>query len=191
MQALLQAGADVNLADDKGRSPLLSAASGLDGHIVELLLEAGADVNQADDVGHTALSKAAANESLSCVKLLLAAGANANMPGRFTEMNNNNRWNQMQAVQFFPPDWDDLDLKNQCRKVIRKYLLTLDPHTNLFVQIGQLQMTHERAGLPEKLVSYLLFGQSLSMDLPGNVPEQQDVREFWVCSNDDYDYLPL
>ena len=67
-------------------------------------------------------------------------------------------------AEYFPPDWEDLGLKNQCRKVIRKHLLTLDPHTNLFIRVPQLQMTNERAGLPEKLVSYLLHDQNLEVD---------------------------
>ncbi len=65
---------------------------------------------------------------------------------------------------YFPPGWEAVALKNQCRKVIRKHLLTLDPHTNLFIRAPQLQMTNQRAGLPAKLVSYLLSEQSLDVD---------------------------
>ncbi len=72
---------------------------------------------------------------------------------------------EVTTVEFFPADWDDLGLKNQCRKVIRKHLLTLDPHTKIFMRIPQLQMTPHRAGIPEYLVSYLLYEQSLEVDL--------------------------
>ncbi len=69
---------------------------------------------------------------------------------------------------FHLPGWHDLDLKNQCKKVIRQHLLTLDPHTNLFIRVSQLQMTNEKAGLPEKLVSYLLYDQNLEVDWDKN-----------------------
>ncbi len=62
--------------------------------------------------------------------------------------------------RFFPEDWDDPCLKNQCRKFIRKHLLTLKLDTNLFVPVRQLEMTKEKPGLPRKLVSYLLWDQS-------------------------------
>ncbi len=68
------------------------------------------------------------------------------------------------TTSFHPTNWNDHDLKNQCRKVIRKHLLILHPNTNLFLRIPQLQTTNERAGLPEKLVSYLLYEQSLEVD---------------------------
>ncbi len=123
------------------------------------------------------------------VKLLLAAGANVKSPSWFIEaVSHGNKTAVVMLFvagdqthhMFFPPGgrnqenpqptksllsgWDDLDLKNQCRKVIRKHLLSLDSHTNLFIQVPQLQMTNERAGLPEKLVSYLLYEQSLDVD---------------------------
>ncbi len=68
---------------------------------------------------------------------------------------------------FHLPDWDDPDLKNQLRKFIRKHLLTLDP-TNLFIQVPQLKQTTEKAGLPEELVSYLLYEQNLEVDWDKN-----------------------
>ncbi len=65
---------------------------------------------------------------------------------------------------FFPSNWEDLDLKNQCRKAIRQHLLALDHHTNLLIQVPQLQMTNEKPGLPQELVSYLLWNQTLEVD---------------------------
>ena len=51
-------------------------------------------------------------------------------------------------------DDEKLILKNICRKAIRKHLLELDPHQNLFDRIPKL-------GLPLSLTSYLLFHLSL------------------------------
>ena len=44
-----------------------------------------------------------------------------------------------------------------CREVIRKHLLKLDPHSNLFVRIPELT-------LPSALNKYLLFNVSLDDD---------------------------
>ena len=48
-------------------------------------------------------------------------------------------------------------LSHLCREVIRKHLLKLDLHTNLFVRAPQL-------GLPKSLTSYILYDQSLEDD---------------------------
>ena len=52
VRALIEAGADINKADD-GATPLFMAAQ--DGHdtVVRLLIEAGVDVNKAKDIGAT------------------------------------------------------------------------------------------------------------------------------------------
>ncbi len=84
-------------------------------------------------------------------------------------MTNDPDW---KPAKLLPADWKEQNLKNQCRKVTRKHLLTLDPHTNLFVRVHQLKRRHDRPGLPEKLVSYLLFEQSVEVD--------QEELEEWV-----------
>ncbi len=156
------------------------------GHMecAQLLLTAGADVNYHDKAGKSILHQIQ-EDSLreKCpekvnpmLKLLVTAGANVNMnlPERFRKVNEPtclllfaagrqevflSSAGNTQPGQFLPPDWEDLDLKNQCRKAIRKHLLTLDSHTNLFFRVPQLGMSHDRAGLPSKLTSYLLYNE--------------------------------
>ncbi len=192
LKLLLAAGADVNHADTGGETSLIKAACQNSSRCVKLLLEAGANLNQADQNGKTALIAAgsefaqdpASSSQLelqdAALKLLLAAGAEVNMhcynKPNFRESGANllfaagekhlkvKSQDGQQATQFFPEDWSDQNLKNECRKVIRKHLLTLDPHTNLFMRIPQLQMTPHRAGIPDYLVSYLLYGQDLDVD---------------------------
>ncbi len=127
------------------------------------------------------------------VKLLLTAGANVNMPGdqkvwvfllwhhrvvvgskqdsalRLAVAAGEMMISRIASERdplFFASlhDPKDMSLKTQCRQVIRKHLLTLDSHTNLFMRIPQLKATEGRFGLPEELVSYLLFDQSLEVD---------------------------
>ena len=45
-------------------------------------------------------------------------------------------------------------LKDVCREAIRKHLLNINPHLNLFMRIPQL-------GLPTRLASYLLYEEDL------------------------------
>ncbi|OQR91299.1 pfs, nacht and ankyrin domain protein [Achlya hypogyna] len=72
---LLIAGADVDVRDAAGRTPLiLAAALGYD-EIVDALLVDGADPNAHDKSGRTPLTVAAAANHVSVARLLLAAGA--------------------------------------------------------------------------------------------------------------------
>ncbi len=66
----------VNLADNRGTTPLMLAVQHGDAQKVALLHEAGADVNQADNAGVTPLMMAARNGNLALVKQLLALKAN-------------------------------------------------------------------------------------------------------------------
>ena len=79
MTLLLDAGADVNVKDDSGWTPLYHAAS--EGHteIAKLLLDAGADVNVKDDSGWTPLHHTASGGLTEIAKLLLDAGADVNV----------------------------------------------------------------------------------------------------------------
>ena len=88
-------------------------------------MESGADVNFVAANGETALELATKNGHTECVELLNAA-ADVNLK---------------------------LILKHICRRMIRKHLLKLDRHRNLFVNIPQL-------GLPSIITEYLLYGVS-------------------------------
>ena len=85
IQALLDAGADPNLADetDDGladKSPLMEAASTFfatnRGDMVRLLIEHGADLNQQDAEGQTALMRALEFSDMDVIETLIKAGAN-------------------------------------------------------------------------------------------------------------------
>ena len=67
MKALIEKGADVNLATLDKTTPLMAAA--YDGHldIVALLLERGADVNAKDQIQLTAVMYAAGQGKPRCV----------------------------------------------------------------------------------------------------------------------------
>lgn len=55
VEALLSAGANVNAADSKGRTPLMQAAEMENLAIAQLLLDRGADVNRSGGHGYTPL----------------------------------------------------------------------------------------------------------------------------------------
>ncbi len=167
---LLEVGADANKTGGGERTPLWEAAfrGNVDG--LKLVLQAGALVNEAEQVvavaGDTNLVQSGSivnkrgSEKYQCrnaevAKLVFAAGEIHVIVSRISIFRG--------PTRYFPPDWDGLDLKNQCRKFIRKHLLTLDPHTNLFIRVPQLQMTDEKPGLPRKLASYLLYHQNLEV----------------------------
>ena len=78
INALVKAGANVNHADNDGRTALFTAA--LHGRVeaIALLLKAGAKVNHADNRGKTALSWAARDGKVEAIAALVKAGAKVN-----------------------------------------------------------------------------------------------------------------
>ncbi len=74
-KCLLERGADVNMADSRGGTPLCLASRKGHVEVVKVLLEAEADVNKANRWGETPLYWASRNGHLEVVKALLAAEA--------------------------------------------------------------------------------------------------------------------
>lgn len=76
---LLKAGADVNLTDRNGCTPLYKAAYHGRPVLVDVLVQAGADLNKSDKEGQTPLyicvQNAIVHSSYATVEMLLAAGA--------------------------------------------------------------------------------------------------------------------
>ena len=83
IRALLQTGADVNLAQVDGTTALHWAAYNDDAETAALLVKAGANVNAKNRYGVPPLAEACTNGNAAIVKLLLEAGAdpNATMKG--------------------------------------------------------------------------------------------------------------
>jgi len=76
VQALLEAGADVNAKDTYGETALLEAVVSWRSHdFVKALLEAGADLNAMDNDDKTALMLADEHGHTEIVQLLKEAGA--------------------------------------------------------------------------------------------------------------------
>ncbi len=186
IQFLLELGADPNLdpSSHKVYSPLTAAARLSDPYCVKMLLKAGAHAKTAiADCWNYIYRNDISNftqDYEAIIKLMLAAGANVNVHpnGQLTstrpiidillfaagERNLSRKYHGDKIINFSPEDWNDLDLKNQCRKVIRKHLLTLDPHTNLFMRIPLLGKSDQKPSLSCSLVKYLLYSQGLNID---------------------------
>ena len=78
VKLLIMAGADVNMAEDKGFTPLINAARNDHGDCVDLLIEVGACVNQAAFKSITPIMGAAIRWTPNCLQKLISAGADVN-----------------------------------------------------------------------------------------------------------------
>ncbi|MDR2842329.1 MAG: ankyrin repeat domain-containing protein [Spirochaetaceae bacterium] len=68
-------GADVNMQDSSGWTPLMSAATDNNASAVKALIDAGADINAADSDDWTPLICAAISDNARVVKILIGSGA--------------------------------------------------------------------------------------------------------------------
>src|SRR4030095_8652202 len=75
VRRLLAAGADPDVRDSNGRSPLSLAALGGHTPVVELVLEAGAQTELRSDTGMTALMQAAVRGHVDTAAVLVRRGA--------------------------------------------------------------------------------------------------------------------
>ena len=123
---------------------------------LKLLLQSGAHVNITNKYHHNALQCYIAEcepvvEELAMV--LLAAGEI--IEGTTVEMIERfGRLRSVEIPEFLQMNKDELNLKDMCRETIRKHLLHLDRHANLFQRIPNLQ-------LPSLVTDYLLFDVTL------------------------------
>lgn len=78
--AMIQKGADINAADDKGRTPLMAAALVGYADVAKLLLDKGADANAAMNDGGTVLMTAVIGGSPAITRLVLEHGAKLQVP---------------------------------------------------------------------------------------------------------------
>lgn len=75
VKLLVARGAEVNVADVDGITPLIRAVVRRDPRMVKLLLDSGAQINVKDHRGHTALTHATLRSDADTLKLLIAQGA--------------------------------------------------------------------------------------------------------------------
>eukprot|EP00042_Codosiga_hollandica_P054483 m.738654 g.738654 ORF g.738654 m.738654 type:complete len:670 (+) comp58909_c0_seq1:311-2320(+) len=72
IEALLTAGANVNLPDEEGTTALILAAAAAPSAVINRLLDAGADVNAQDSLGLSALMHAIIKDNFEAVALLVS-----------------------------------------------------------------------------------------------------------------------
>ena len=81
VEALIEAGADVNKKNYRGSTPLIKACWEGNSDIVEILIEAGANVNWQTLDDYTPLTIACERNNLDIVEILIKAGADVNKRG--------------------------------------------------------------------------------------------------------------
>lgn len=77
LRYLLQKGADPNLRDGRGNTPLLLAVAGGHAGLIPVLVAGKANVNLGNGSGETPLIRAVQRRDVAMARALLAAGANA------------------------------------------------------------------------------------------------------------------
>ena len=173
-EALIEAGVDMNrpfLQDEQDIHSVLVEGTDLSivgefgdtiqkayVNIIEILIESGADVNKICEKNKVALLLAFKSNKKG-VRLLLRSGARVNI-GRqsFSTLKPDIRLILYAAGEMMMnyPEYlksSTNTLHHHCRMAIRRHLLKLDRHENLFLRIPCF-------GLPSRLTKYLLFDTS-------------------------------
>ena len=136
LHLLLKSGADVHKTGLKNVTALMLAK---DKECCRLLLKYQSQINRKDRWGNNALKRYMMHETINkdLCSLLFAAGET--VPKTVT------RWftqrDVIMVIDYLPQIKIKLQLKQLCREAIRKHLLNLDPHTNLFVRIPEARIT--------------------------------------------------
>ena len=160
LDLILDAGADVNQVSTYGR-PASFACRNV--YCTSRLLQAGALINFYDGRYMNALQnfvKKYRRDAAEIGLLLYATGEKLDVPERLLLRRQQRR---LKPIDIKIPNYLQeeesaeilLRLDQICRKVIRKSILHLDQHKNLFQQIPKLP-------LPTYITSYLLYGCSVS-----------------------------
>ena len=152
LDLLLRSGADVHNTGYacRGNTALMLVK---DVECCRLLLKHHTQINRRDRHGQNALRIYMMNADTvnkEICSLLFAAGETT--PETFT------KWYhapmEFSAADYLPQIKNKFYLSHLCRVAIRKYLLRLDMHTDLFDRVPRL-------GLPRSLTEYLLYDMSL------------------------------
>ena len=170
VEILLKAGADVNIINNTHGTSLMLATKQGHEKCVKLLVDAGADVNICNTFKNVLLNALMCNQKPNCLKVLLKAGAR-------TDGAIDTKTIRIIASKFVIPVVRDVtmllyaarlpldeaiiehlnleeagkrDLKSQCRCVIRKHLLEMNPGDNLLWMVRRL-------GFPALLSAYLTY----------------------------------
>ena len=161
VELLIQHGANVNIRDRLGTSPLICTVvsrvnlNGL--RCLELLLRAGAHVNKTNQSGKNAVTlHYTGTEPVNwwALLLLITAGEKLRrMAGYPLAWDTNYAHGELPDYILYKRN--DLNLKHICRDVIRKHLLKVS-NVNLFIRAPRL-------GLPSALTSYILYDVSLDL----------------------------
>jgi ankyrin repeat protein len=83
VQALIQAGTDVNIKNNNGRTALMYTSDQNHLEVAQVLIEAGANVNIRDNEGNTALIWASYRNHLEVIKALIQAGTDVNIKNNY------------------------------------------------------------------------------------------------------------
>ena len=127
---------------------------------VKVLLTFGAYVNIRIKSGLNALEIALSTtcrENEKVIKLLHAAGETTDDAAFFEfEINATTFRRKIDLPDYLLERHSNFSLKNVCREAIRKHLLYINQHLNLFMRNPQL-------GLPTRLAHYLLYDEELKI----------------------------
>ncbi|MFN8441603.1 MAG: ankyrin repeat domain-containing protein [Caldilineaceae bacterium] len=83
VRQLLQAGAQINARDERGRTAVMAATHGNQVATVALLIEAGADIDQQDNLLDNPFLYAGAEGLLEILQLTITAGADTKLTNRY------------------------------------------------------------------------------------------------------------
>ena len=200
MKILIEAGADLNYRDfDK--IPVLISLGYAVGHrpsrssytnavrCTQLMLKSGVQINRRDMFRKNSLETALielykSKSTKTCAKvapmLLFAAGVKLNRKLKRNEGVPSPFIKRREFLHFLPLSGCNFCLKHLCRKAIRKHLLQVDKHTNLFTRVTQL-------GLPGHLPEYLVYDMSLEKEYKFDDDTGNDNNDDDCDDNDDDD----
>ena len=163
IKSLLNQGANVNVREKDGQTPLHYAAYLNNINIAKLLIDSGADVNVQDEDGWAPLRWAVRAENFDLVKLLIENGADVNVQDKdgCAPLHSAAFWDSVDIIKLLIENGVDPFIKNKDGKIPLDYCKNEEMHKLLENYMNNYKQRNKTPSIENNDLLYYAFDNNL------------------------------